>query len=107
VKPPSPELKLFLLGFYTNCKIDLGGHAVKGQVVAAPLRSARADNGGTVSVEGTGQASRAFVSEMLKPLREVKPQALTALQQDVSDVRFYRVTTNGKNGVRLQAAVGQ
>ncbi|MGA2660729.1 MAG: hypothetical protein ABSH34_24850 [Verrucomicrobiota bacterium] len=44
---------------------------------------------------------------MLKPLREVKPQPLTALQDDVSDLRFYGVTTNGKNGMRLQAAAGQ
>ena len=27
---------------------------------------------------------------MLKPLREVKPQPLTALRDDVTDVRFYR-----------------
>jgi len=63
--------------------------------------------GGTAAAEGTGQASPAFIREMLKPLREVKPQPLTALQDDVSDLRFYGVTTNGKNGMRLQAAAGQ
>jgi hypothetical protein len=95
------------LGFQTNRKIDLGGEAVRGQVVAEHLRGARTDNGGTALVEGTGPASPAFTREMLKPLREVKPQPLTALQDDVSDVRFYRVTANGKNGLRLQGAVGQ
>ena len=107
VKPPSPELEFLLLGFHTNRKIDLGGEAVKGQVVAEHLRSLRNDNGGSAAVEGTGRASPAFIREMLKPLREVKPQPLTALQDDVSDMRFYRVTTNGKNGMRLHAAPGQ
>jgi hypothetical protein len=44
---------------------------------------------------------------MLKPQREVKPQPLTALEDDVSDMRFYRVTANGKNGMCLQAAAGR
>ena len=63
----------------------------------------RKDNGGTDAADGVGQASPEFIREMLKPLSEVKPQPLTALKDDVTDVRFYRVSTNGKNGVRLKA----
>jgi hypothetical protein len=41
---------------------------------------------------------------MLKPLREVKPRSLTAVKDDATDIRFYRVWANGRNGVRVQAA---
>ena len=44
-----------------------------------------------------------FLGEMLIPLCTVKPQPLTDLDQSASDVRFYRVWANGKNGVRVQA----
>jgi len=47
-----------------------------------------------------------FLGEMLIPLRTVKPQPLTDLDQSASDVRFYRVWANGRNGVRVQAAPG-
>jgi hypothetical protein len=66
----------------------------------------RQDNGGTAAADGTGQPDPAFLREMLKPLREVKPQPLTALPDGVSDVRSYRLTTDGKTGMRLQAAAG-
>lgn len=49
------------------------------------------------------KADSAFIREMLKALREVKPQPLTVLGDDVTDARFYRVWANGKNGVRIQA----
>ena len=105
VKMPSPDLRLYLLGFNgRNSKIDLGGAAIKGQVVAEHLRLQRKDGTGSDAADSVGKASPEFIREMLKPLREVKPQPLTALKDDVTDVRFYRVTTNGKNGVRLQAA---
>jgi hypothetical protein len=45
-----------------------------------------------------------FIREMLISLRTVKPQPLTDLDQIASDVRFYRVWANGKNGVRVPAA---
>ena len=106
VSPPSPDLKLYLLGFLTNRKVDLGGAEVKGQVVAEHVRYVRADQTGGDAVDGVGQASPEFIREMLRPLREVKPQTLSALKDDVTDVRFYRVWANGKNGVRLQAAPG-
>ena len=58
---------------------------------------------GLDSVEGVGKASPEFIREMLTPLRTVKPQPLADKGSDVSDVRFYRVWANGKNGVRLEA----
>jgi hypothetical protein len=103
ITPPSTDTKLYLLGFMTNQKMDLGGTAVKGQVVAAHVKAFRKDGTGLDAVEGTGTASPAFIREMLAPLRTVKPQPLTDLRDDVSDVRFYRVWANGKNGVRVQA----
>jgi hypothetical protein len=36
----------------------------------------------------------------------VKAQPLAPLKDDVSDVRFYRVWANGRNGVRVQAVQG-
>ena len=36
---------------------------------------------------------------MLKPLRKVKPRSLTAVKDDATDIRFYRVWANGRNGV--------
>jgi hypothetical protein len=63
------------------------------------------------SAEAKGERITAEESRRLKwkerDLRKQpkgQPQPLTALKDDVTDVRFYRVTTNGKNGVRLQAA---
>ena len=107
VKPPSPDLKLYLLGYMTtNAKMEMGfgGDAVKGQVVAEHVKAFRKDGTGLDSVEGVGKATPDFIREMLKPLREVKPQPLTALKDDVTDVRFYRVWANGKNGVRVVGA---
>jgi hypothetical protein len=107
VKPPSPDLKFYLLGFYTNGQVDLGGVEVKGQVVAEHMRLMRKDRTGTDTADGSGKSTPGFVREMLKPLREVKPRPPTAVKDDVTDIRFYRVWTNGKNGVRVRAAPGQ
>jgi hypothetical protein len=104
VKPPSADLKFLLLGFLTNGRVDLGGAGVKGQVVAEHMRLTRTDRSGTDVAEGSGQSTPAFVREMLKPLREVKPRSLTAVKDDATDIRFYRVWANGRNGVRVQAA---
>jgi len=107
VKPTSPGLKLYLLGFVaTNRKMemDFGGAAVKGQVVVEHVKVHRKNRTGLDSVKGTGKATPAFIREMLIPLRTVKPQGLTDRNDDVSDVRFYRVWANGRNGVRLQGA---
>jgi len=104
VKPPSPDLKLYLLGFVTNHKIELGGPDVKGQVVAEHVRVFRKEPTGLDAVEGTGGSTPEFIREMLKPLREVKPQPLAPPKGGVTDVRFYRVWANGKNGVRVEAA---
>ena len=41
VKPPSADLKLYLLGFLTNRTMDFGGAAVKGQVVAEHVKAVR------------------------------------------------------------------
>ena len=87
----------------TNQKIELGGPDVKGQVVAEHVRVFRKEPTGLDAMEGTGKATPEFIREMLKPLREVKPQPLTPLEDDVTDVRFYRVWANGRNGVRVQA----
>ena len=46
VKPPSPDLKLYLLGYLTTnrkMEMDLGGAAVKGQVVAEHMKAFRAE----------------------------------------------------------------
>jgi hypothetical protein len=110
VKAPSPDLKLFLLGFLaTNPKmeLDFGGAAVKGQVVAEHMKVFRGNGTGLDSVEGVGKATPEFIREMLAPLRTVKPQPLTPVKETVSDVRFYRVWATGKNGVRVQAATGK
>ena len=53
-------------------------------------------------MEGTGKATPEFIREMLKPLREVKPQPLGAPKDGVTDVCFYRVWANGRNSVRVQ-----
>ena len=103
VKPPSPDLKLYLLGFFTNQKIDLGGPAVRGQVIAEHMHVMRGNGTGTDAIAGQGKADPATVREMLKALREVKPQPLGTLAEAVSDVRFYRVWANGSNGVRIRA----
>jgi len=104
VVPPSPDLKLYLLGYVTNQKIELGGPEVKGQVVAEHVRVFRKEPTGLDAVEGTGKSTPEFIREMLKPLREVKPQPLAAPKDGATDVRFYRVWANGRNGVRVQAA---
>jgi len=104
VKPPSPDLKLYLLGFVTNHRIELGGPDVKAQVVAEHVRVFRKEPTGLDAVEGTGKATPDFIREMLRPLRAVKPQPLAAPREGITDVRFYRVWANGKNGVRVQAA---
>ena len=106
IVPPSPDLQLYLLGFITNKGIDLGGPAVKGQVVAEHVKVFRKEPTGLDSVDDVGKATPAFIREMLTPLRTVKPQPLTTLKDDVTDVRFFRVWANGKNGVRVQAAPG-
>ena len=100
----SPDLKLYLLGFLTNRTMDFGGAAVKGQVVAEHVKAVRKAPTGLDAVDGIGKATPEFIREMLIPLRTVKPHPLTDLDQSVSDVRFYRVWANGKNGVRVQAA---
>ena len=108
VKPPSADLKLYLLGFLTNRIMDFGGAPgkgpVKGQVVAEHVKAVRREPTGLDAVDGISKATPQFIREMLIPLRTVKPQPLTDLDQSVSDVRFYRVWANGKNGVRVQAA---
>lgn len=111
IMPPSTDIKLYLLGFMTNQKMDFGGAAVKGQVVAEHIKAFRKDKHpdypnqptGLDAVDGVGKALPAFIREMLTPLRTVKPQPLTPLPDNVSDVRFYRVWANGKNGVHVQA----
>ena len=105
IVPPSDGTKLYLLGFLTyDGRIDFGGDATKGQVVAEHLKAFRKERTGLDSIDGIGKASPEFIREMLVPLRTVKPQPLTNAGSDVSDLRFYRVWANGKNGVRLQAA---
>ncbi len=107
VKAPSADLKLYLLGYLTkNAKteMDLGGNAVKGQVVAEHLKTFRGDGTGLDSLDSVGKATPAFVREMLTPLRTVKPQPVADLPDGVSDVRFHRVFLSGRNGVRVQAA---
>ena len=112
VVPPSADLRLYLLGFLTNQKMDFGGDAVKGQVVAEHVKAFRKDSHpdypnqptGLDSVAGIGKASPEFIREMLAPLRTVKPQPLTDLPPGVSDVRFHRVWASGKNGVRVQGS---
>jgi pectin methylesterase-like acyl-CoA thioesterase len=106
IVPPSPDLKLYLLGFITNKNIDLGGAAVQGQVVADFMKIYRKEPTGLDSLPDIGHATPAFIREMLEPLRTVKPHLLTDLPEGVTDVRFFRVWANGKNGVRVQAAAG-
>ena len=107
MKPPSPDLKLYLLGYVTNHKIELGGPDVKGQVVAEHVRVFRKEPTGLDAVEGTGKATPGFIREMLRPLREVKPRPLTASKEGITNVRFHRVWANGRNGVRVQAAAAR
>ncbi len=94
-------------GFVTNHRIELGGPDVKAQVVAEHVRVFRKEPAGLDAVEGTGKATPDFIREMLKPLREVKPQPLAAPREGVTDVRFYRAWANGRNGVRVQAAAAR
>jgi hypothetical protein len=112
VVPPSAGTKLYLLGFLTyDGRIDFGGDATKGQVVAEHVKAFRKDrhpdhpnqSTGLDSIDGIGKASPEFIREMLVPLRTVKPQPLVNAGRDASDLRFYRVWANGKTGVRLQA----
>lgn len=105
VVPPNPDLQLYLLGYLTNKKIDLGGADVQGQVIAEHTRLFRTNATGTDAVEGVGKADPAFIREMLTPLRTVTPQPLTPCAPEATDLRFYRVWANGKNGVRVQAKV--
>jgi len=107
VVPPSPELKLHLLGFLTNKAMDLGGPDVKGQVVAEHVKAFRKDATGLDSIAGVGQSTPEFLRETLKPLREVRPQGVGPAVGPSSDVRFYRVWANGRNGVRIQARGGE
>ena len=67
------------------------------------MKAFRKEPTGLDSIDGIGKASPEFIREMLVPLRTVKPQPLADAGRDVSDLRFYRVWANGKNGVRLQA----
>ena len=103
VKAPSSDTKLYLMGFMTNKNIELGSADVKGTVVADHMRMFRTNATGLDAIDGKGTATPEFIREMLQPLREVKAQLLTPLKDDVTDVRFYRVWTNGKNGVCIQA----
>ncbi|MHB9025000.1 MAG: glycosyl hydrolase family 28-related protein [Armatimonadota bacterium] len=103
VTPSSADLRLYLLGYVTNNKIDLGGLTVKGQVVAEHMQTSRKEPTGLDIVENAGKATPAFMREMLNALRTVKPQPLVDLKDGVTDVRFYRIFANGKNGVRVQA----
>ncbi len=103
VTAPSTDLKLYLLGFVTNNNVELNDPAVKGQVVAQHVKLFRKDGTGLDTGENTGTAAPAFIREMLTALRTVKPQPLTTLKEGVTDLRFYRVHANGKNGVRVQA----
>jgi hypothetical protein len=88
---------------------------VKGQIVAEHMKAFRKDKHpdypnqptGLDSVDGVGASTPEFIREMIQPLREVKPMRLTTLEDDVSDIRFYRVWAGGRNGVRVQAAPGQ
>ncbi len=103
VVAPSPDLKLFLLGYVTNNNIELNDPAIKGQVVASHVKLFRKNGTGLDCGNDVGTASPAFMREMLTALRTVKPQPLTDLKPGVTDMRFYRVHANGKNGVRVQA----
>jgi hypothetical protein len=107
VVPPSPDLKLYLLGFVTNQKMDFGGDAAKGQVVTEHVKAFRKEPTGLDSVEGVGKASPEFIREMLTPLRTIKPQAIADLPDGVTDVRFHRVWATGRNGVLVRAAGAQ
>ncbi len=105
VKPPSPDLRLYLLGYmYTNRKMemDFGGDAFKGMLVADHLKVFRPDGTGLESIDGVGKAAPEFIREMLMPLRTVKPQPVEDLKDDVTDLRFHRVWATGRNGVRIQ-----
>ena len=102
VKAPSPDTKLYLMGFVTNKKIELGSADVKGTVVADHMRIFRTNATGLDAIDGKGTATPEFIREMLQPLREVKPRELTPLKDDVTDVRFYRIWANGKNGVLIK-----
>jgi hypothetical protein len=104
IKPPSPDVKLWMPGFFTNAKLDLGGDAVKGQVVMQHARRVRDNATGTDTIPDSGKPSPAFLREMLKPLREVRPQPLTTVKDGATDLRLHRVWANGKNGVRIQGA---
>ncbi|HOS42464.1 MAG TPA: hypothetical protein PK794_02120, partial [Armatimonadota bacterium] len=103
VVAPSPDLKLYLLGYVTNNNVNLGGDAVAGRVVASNVKLFRQDGTGLDAGDDVGAAAPSFIREMLAALRAVKPRPLTDLKAGVTDVRFYRVHANGKNGVRIQA----
>jgi hypothetical protein len=79
---------------------------VDGQAPVALLhcRRARADATGTDSLPDVGKPDPAFLTEMLAPLRSVLPRPLTNLSPDVTDLRLYRVATDGLEGVRVQGA---
>ncbi len=109
ITPPSPELKLYLLGYMmSNRKMtfDLGGEAFRGQAVAEHGKVFRPDGTGLETLEGRGQATPEFLREMLAPLRTVKPQPLAEPRPGVTNLRLHRVFAAGRNAVRIQAAGG-
>ena len=110
--PPSPGLRLYLLGFKTDSGVDFGGEAVEGVAIAEHTRKRRTDTHpdypwqptGTETTPDIGTASDDFVREMLVPLRTVKPQNPVKRPAQENDLRLYRVWVDGKTGLRIQAA---
>jgi len=101
---PAPDLKLLLLGVAFPRQVQLTADDFQGQLAADHIKQSTSN--GLVAVSGTGEATPAFLREMLTPLRTVKPDTDDNLAADVTDVRFYRVWCYGKNGLRVQASPG-
>jgi len=114
IAPPSPDVRLYLLGYYGDeAGLDLGGDAVKGVVCAEhtrmPLRypphpDYPNQSIGTTDIPNEGIASTPeFIREMLAPLRTVKPQPLVPRGKGEQDLRFFRVWLHGETGLKILA----
>jgi hypothetical protein len=95
--------KVLMLGLLTNAApVKLDGAAPAAKVAFLNGRDFRKNGTGSDTLSDVGTADPDFLREMLTPLRTVLPQPLTATKPGTNDLRLYRVTVWGKEGIRLE-----
>ncbi|MCL1857019.1 MAG: hypothetical protein FWF84_05205, partial [Kiritimatiellaeota bacterium] len=112
VVPPSPNLKLYLVGFSTSAEVDFGGEAMNGSAISHHRRAPKQDSHpdypwqhtGTMAMPDHGAPSPEFTTEMLAPLRTLKPQHIGPRADHKNDIRLYRIWAIGRHGLRIQSA---